>query len=335
MAYFVSGRENSNLGRLVALLLLSTCLMASSGGGININLKSRHLSDLVRSDNCNTTTTSATVEKTKGEIVAVDLSGRFDTHVCSPISSREDGLDPLFRYGRSARVPSVYLGGFYDLNKGLLNAPQRILSELVWKMRIRSGNTGERIYPVSIHLHAEKGLLRQNDYTAMLTLGGRKGEPSMKVRLDTLRPKVSLNLCAYLHARLSLISKSTLLIGRSIRASHLYSRVPTKWDVENSDDWIPDMRLTGNGFFVSSSNIGLRQRPAPVGLRVRVRKRLSWGDLLNAEDNSIAPLLSVELCGCNVVGDIYNSLTIESDLSHDFLRNIRATLSLEKVMGSV
>jgi len=198
------------LGRRVSLFLCSVCSMmstASGSSGININLRSKHLSDLLRDNNYNATTTTSPqqqqqhhAKKNKDEIVAIDLSGRFDTLVCSPISSRakDDGLDPLFRYGRSARIPLVYLGGYYDLNKGFLNAPQRLLSELVWKLQIRTSNNNSntgtkssRSYPVSIHLRGEKGLLQTNDYTAMLSLGSSINE---KVH-STITPSFASSCC--------------------------------------------------------------------------------------------------------------------------------------------
>ena len=113
-------------------------------------------------------------------------------------------LEPLFRFSRARKsllIPDLYIGGCYDLSKGLSNAVSRIASTLVWSLcEVRALNS----YTISARI--EKGLYEDNDVTTSVGVYGINGDdsiPILQFKFSSLIPSLEVDMSAFLWNRLS------------------------------------------------------------------------------------------------------------------------------------
>eukprot|EP00979_Chaetoceros_neogracilis_P004815 scaffold838_cov218-Chaetoceros_neogracile.AAC.15 len=235
---------------LVTLIALSTILstsLANTNGGVNVNLKSKALSDILspatnlpNESSSSPPPHNSPEQPTKSEgsssnIVSLDLAGEFQTHLSSPLSPYNEymsntGTTPLFRWGKvkipkankgmkgrpiscsNLVVPSVYVGAKYDFQRAWYGAT-RLMSTFVWG-DVAVGNNKSRVVP---KLRGEYGLLRRHDYSMKLDLEFQRDgtasdglEPMVSVRYDTngIREDIATVAArAFIHPRVGVVAK--------------------------------------------------------------------------------------------------------------------------------
>lgn len=234
---------------LVTLTALSTILsttLANTNPGVNFNLKSKALSDILspatnlpnESSSAPAPSTAAHPPKSEGpssNIVSLDLAGEVQTHLSSPHSPYNEymsstGTMPLFRWGKvkipkakkgmksrstscsNHVVPSIYVGAKYDFQRAWYGAT-RLMSTFSWG-DVAVGNNKSRVVS---KLRGEYGLLRRNDYSMKLELefqsddNARNGlEPMVSVRYDTngIRQDIATFAArAFIHPRIGVVAK--------------------------------------------------------------------------------------------------------------------------------
>lgn len=280
------------------------------------------------------------------ELLSIDLSGRYETLVSSGYDGCDvyhDNLEPLIErngdwqqrngFSNILMRPDIYVGGTYDLSKGLSSALRRISSTFIWKLQ------GLKTVGSRIRISADKGLYRNNDYVSSIGISGgsinKAGSvlnSSLELRYSTKCPKIEVDACTHIWKRLKLIAKSTLLIDSDVPHFYFHSKIPELED--NSDSWIPNFRLSSNGQVLGKSQLGLRSfhRSWPAGIHISVRKRLSdWGTWIDSDWRSDPGIISIQLRSSNQDGDVFQSLSIDSDLNENIFTNARASISLESV----
>ena len=272
-------------------------------------------------------------QKVSSDLISIDLNGRCDTLLASWRSEEQDDkLQPVFRFDRSRNsklMPDIYFGGCFDLSKGLSRSFSRISSKLVWSLREVRSLTG-----CNINAQVEKGLYVRDDITASLGVNSDSGDqsvPLIQLKFSSLLPSLEIDMCAFLWKRLKLSATSKYIFDSDIPDYYYHSKVPNLED--NNDSWIPNFRLMSNGLMVCNSQVGLRSRQgSPTGFRISLRKRLTdWGTWMDTDWRSDSGLINFEYSTSNVEGDLYQSLSIESDLDENILRNARAIVSVESV----
>jgi len=235
---------------LVKLIILSTVLstsQANTGAGVNVNLKSKALSDILSPaaaanlpDKSNTSSSPSTVEQKKknegslSNLVSLDLAGEVQTHLSSPQVPYTDCTEstrtiPLFRWGSlsipkggkgkkavsSSYVnnlfPSVHVGAKYDFQKVWYGAT-RLMTTFSWG-DVAVGNTKSRAVS---KLKGEYGLLRKSDYSVKFDLefprDGNAGnlEPMVSVRYDTngiRQDSATVAARAFIHPRIGVVAR--------------------------------------------------------------------------------------------------------------------------------
>ena len=234
---------------LVKLIILSTVLstsQANTGAGVNFNLKSKALSDILSpaasanlpDESTDSSATNIVEQKKKNEgslsnLVSLDLAGEVQTHLSSPQVPYNDYTErirttPLFRWGSLSipkgekgkkavssysnnLFPSIHVGAKYDFQKVWYGAT-RLMSTFSWG-DIAVGNTKSKTVP---KLTGEYGLLKKSDYSVKFDLefprNGNAGnlEPMVSVRYDTngiRQDSATVAARAFIHPRIGVVAK--------------------------------------------------------------------------------------------------------------------------------
>jgi len=314
--------------KTIVLLLVTSISFEGVEGVARINLKPRrdNVSSSPTSKSAGTSDTGA--HTSISDILTVDLSGKSSTHLLTPKEAPSRGsTSPVFRFGTVRMMPDVFIGTSYDLSGGLRNALKRLSSRLVWSTVSDVKDSGG----LTLFIENEKGLIQDNDYATSLGINGmgNRHYPQVKIRYEFLRKRLSMDASASVSRQVRLLAKTSVFFDRSVPDRYFHYQIPKT--SEESDGWIPNFRLLGNGDVICRSEIGLR-RISPVGIRIGFRKNINLGSVIGINDDE--QNISLEFCSSNKLGNALHSVKVESSLDNEFLSNLHTTLTLENVISA-
>jgi len=334
---------------LIFLLFLTSEILSTSAKVVDFHIRSKTLSRALSGDaeapsNPDEESTSRDENSRKAGI-ALDLSGRFNVHISAPSYEMgfDDGLSPLFRFGKSRSIPSVQMGTDYDFNTVWYGATRLFTIFEFPRKEVPLQEPGlvrsafqELIDSTCLRIITEKGLSRSGDYATEVRVetpafidGAR---PSfVSVRGDTASHRsTSIAIRLGIHKNLDMFLKATRKYkseGETL-SSFFTSRVPRTY----GDRWIPVLRLDTRGHLTTQSEIGRNCNGRIVGGRLIISKQLDWASGLVFGGDDQDTKIRLELCSLNNARDKLTTLTIETSLEKP--SDAQATLSTEYVLTS-
>ena len=316
--------------------LLACLLFDLVGAVLNLNLKSSHLTDLLRKNDARIASqdgaqTSKMQQKT--DILQLDLSGRMHTHVVGAPQYRLDTDDeiirPLIRVGGPF---SLIFSTDYDFSRRWYGA-QRFFATLRWKRPFLRTSS---LMPMQVDVVGEQGIdVGARDASAGQLVFGWGGGDDAHGILSTVRVRTtrsgdaSLKVALPVHKRVDL--EMNFVNGKQLPHQERIRKKLEDW-------WIPDVALNALGH-LKSQNEGwfrspLKQFDGSFGVRLTVRRRLGWSVLGLATDQEPETWVGVDLQSIDGQNRYSTTARVEAQLQR-LRRSAHLSLRQDVAVGTI